>query len=551
MKNNDWMERKAVNCLEDIFLQNNLKYQLDTNDKTEHIDGHVYVENQIGQVLGINLGKIEIQVKGRTNSKKVSFKKGFMEYCKLSITPVVVVLVNINEDRSIEGVYYKYIDEAVYKDLNNVSYTVTFGEADRLISESVIRDFNNIQFTHWNRIVDNLSNVNTRIYNKNMYKFSNNVIRGVNGFIYTTLKQYMDTKFNSVARFALVYCPEGKKGISYSVIPIFNDNVSNDIIEVRDKKSMYMLGITRITSRSVEFTNTYVNKLISNILKEELIPSIIDKKIFCKINKEMAIRSITYHLNDLISLEWEKLSDPRYNKEIANYNENMKKAIVETPRIYGKTLINDIVNLNINIIKEKLNRDIEFFNSRHIKGEDYSFISECNNNKYRIDVVDGIYNIKLIQESRFFLIKELLIFIDDNDNIDLRQCYFINGHFDNIQEADNYVRLKYECICDFCNTYLCIQPTEYKWNTFLSDFIKGSATIKCQEYYCDKWKHGKDITISDNNDLEWKSGLKGMHSAVIGHSFKLKIKQEPLIEDIYEEILNIIFKEIDRYFIME
>ena len=43
MRKNDWTEKKAVNCIENIFLDNKLIHQISTNDKTEFIDGYVYV----------------------------------------------------------------------------------------------------------------------------------------------------------------------------------------------------------------------------------------------------------------------------------------------------------------------------------------------------------------------------------------------------------------------------------------------------------------------------------------------------------------------------
>jgi hypothetical protein len=47
MRNTDWIERKAVNCIQNIFLDNNLLSQLSANDKTEFIDGYVYVKDEM------------------------------------------------------------------------------------------------------------------------------------------------------------------------------------------------------------------------------------------------------------------------------------------------------------------------------------------------------------------------------------------------------------------------------------------------------------------------------------------------------------------------
>ncbi|MGN0027093.1 MAG: DUF4365 domain-containing protein, partial [Clostridium sp.] len=242
MRQNDWMEKKAVNCIEQIFLNNNLQYDLNTNDKTEFIDGYVYVKNEIGQILGIDIGKIELQVKGRTNSKKVTFKKSFMEYCKSNVVPVVIVLVNLDSDKMVEGIYYKYIHSSLYNDLEKESYTVIFNEGDRVVSENIINELNDIQNKHWNAIIGNISKINNQILNKEMYTFVNSIIRSINGFIYTSLKRYMDANLENLARFAIVYCSDGFKGISYSIIPVFKNNICNDIIEVNDTKSMIGLG---------------------------------------------------------------------------------------------------------------------------------------------------------------------------------------------------------------------------------------------------------------------------------------------------------------------
>ena len=549
MRNNDWVERKAVNCIEDIFLQNNLEYQLETNDKTEHIDGYVYVENKIGQLLGINIGKIELQVKGRTNSKKAVFKKGFMEYCKFNIAPVVVILVNIDLDKNVEGIYYKYIDNNMPKDSEKESYTITFNEEDRVITETIIKQLRNIQSRHWNGVIRNLSNVNTQIGNKEMYAFANSVIRSVNGFIYTTLKRYMELELDNLARFAIVYCSDALNGISYSIIPIFKDNICGDIIEVSDTKSIKSLGITRISSTGIDFTIEYINKFIINILKETIIPSIIDDKLFCKFNKKMAIRSLTYHFNNLLTLEKEKLSCGVKEKYIAEYDEGIKSIILDRSNKFEKKIISSIVDSNIKFIENKLKKDLDFYQQHFKANQKYSFHCECNDNKYIVYVDNGIYNIRTIQESKYFLLRELLNIIDNDYVVDLEQCYTINGFFKNLDEADNYIRLKYNCLCDFCNTYLNIQPNEYRWNTFLTRVFKNSASVEIEVYYSYTWLNRKDINIRNtSNDLDWSKGLKNIISASIGHPSNFKINQEPLVVEIYEELIAIIFNEIDNLF---
>lgn len=554
MRHSDWIEEKAVTCIKNLFLDKNLYSQLSVNDKTEHIDGYVYIENEINNIFNLNLNKIEVQIKGRTNSKRVVFKESFIEYCKTNIVPVIVFLVNFNSDKSIEGIYYKYINGKESR-LSDGNYSVIFNNNDKINDELPIERFLKIQNIHWSKIVERVKNNEQLKTNKEMHFFMNKVVRSINAFLYGTMNKYMESKFSDIERFAIVYCGNKEEGISYAIMPLLKDNnISSDLIEVSTKYDMISLGITKIYSRGINYSKSYESKLVKDILKKVIIPLIVNEEEIISSNKELAIRSIYYYTNEILREEKIKLRQNDNKFRNINYSDHIKELLLSNKTIFNMSDIRKITDVNVRLINSKLETDFNFFKN-NFDESDYVFFSECNDNKYRVSVKNNnIESIKIIKKSKYLIVKRLLEIIDEDYKIDLSKNICINGFFSCIEEIDDYINTKYEFLCYFFNTYVNCQSREYVWNTCLhkinKDYYTGSEKVKV--YYSIEWSNHKDSKITFENEgveiFNDKRLIYECNSAVPLYPYNKYFKAEPLIQDIYNEISHIIFELIDDYF---
>lgn len=548
--------KKAVNCIENIFLDNKLIHQISTNDKTEFIDGYVYVNNDLNKMLGLDIGKIEIQIKGRTNlkSKGIKIKRTFLDYCKTNIIPVVIFLVSIpvviflvsiNENENIEGIYFKYIDEDFAKSIEDTCY-IKFTDKDNITSYSLIENLRYIQNKHLSKVISKINNSKTYIKNENIYYIVNKIIRSVNGFLYTALNKYMESNFKNIQRFGIAYYVSNTNTISYSIIPIFQGSLYNDIIEVNDKKDMFRLRVLTIHTTYVEFTNEFSSKLIRSILKEIVIPSVLNIRLFSRLNKEVAKRSLIYYFNIVLNKEKNKLILEKDINSINYYSDEIKQKIISNETSYSRETIKSIVNSNLTLIENKLHKDISFF-KQHEASPNFVFYSECSDNKFTIDVINGDYVIKNTKESIYYLLRELLSFKDDKI-INMMECKQINGQFSSQQDVDNYGKIKYDCICNFGNLYLNIVPRQYIWNTIFNreslKFSTGGAEY-VQIYYSNKWTNCRDSQLENDLSYSLTKGLISIKSKVLKSATDLTLNSEPLVKEVYEEIVSMLFNIID------
>lgn len=553
MRKNDWTEEKAVTCIKNLFLKNKLNHSIATNDKTEFIDGYVYIENEANKMLGLDTRKIEIQVKGRTSKVKgVTIKETFLNYCKTNIVPVVLFFVSINEHEESELIYFKYIDSNLIESVQDSRY-IKFTDKDIITSNTLVQHLQNIQNVHLNKIISRFNTCKTNIKNQEIYHFMNDVIKRVNGFLYTVLNKYMQTNFKNLQRFGIVYYLSSPDVITYSIIPIYQGSLYNniievnDVIEVNDKKEMFKLRLSKMcTMYDVEFNDEFCYKLIKKILKDTIIPSILNVRTFSKINKDIAKRSLIYYLNIILNREKNTVNLDKYNSEI-------KKMLTSNEIKYSKHIIEDIINTNINRIEDKLKRDIEFA-KQHESSRNFVFYSECEDNKFTVDVVDDEYIVKTTRESIYYLLKELLNFINDGEILDISEYKHIFGQFASQDDLNYYIKLKYDCVCEFCNLYTNVQSRKYIWNGHFdkeNSMCLSNGTEYVQVYYSNKWesKNDKSIinSISYTNADDFDKGMIRARSQISAFS-RTNLDGEILVKEIYDEIISILFDNVETYY---
>lgn len=548
MRKNDFIEQRSINIIKGIFLDNSLKSYLSENDKTEFIDGCVYVENNIKN-FNIDIGKIEIQVKGRTNKKTVSVKKSFIEYCRSNVSPVVIFLVEFNDDSTLKKICLKYIDK--YFKVDDIEAPkISFSDGDIITSEMIQSKLIDITNRHWTNIVSNINEPNNKRINIEMYSFMNDVIRGVNGVIFTVFNRYMDKYFSNVSRFAIIYSGDQESGLSYSIIPILKGTISNDIINVDKSISILKWGTGTIYSQGIKLNGVFVNKLIINILKKAIIPSIINEETFSKLNSIMTKRSLIYTLHRVFDKVKRKQNE--YN---SNYIDEIKKIMDSSKKEFTKSEIMLIANANIDLITEKHNKDFfELIEKLNLE-KNYSMQSEYDDSKVNMVVKDGKRVIKIIKKSKFIYLSELLKVMDDKDIISLDEYLNIDAFFKNgdFNEKVKYVKLKYDCICEFFGKYTNIYPRTFEWN------VEHNSTDKFKEYVRGGVEYSKVLASNEwksilDESLDCKSWSKlifenenylTLSQTEFPCSRKMNFDFEPLVMDIYEESNSIIYAFID------
>lgn len=551
MRKNDFIEQKSINIIKSIFLDNSLKSYLSENDKTEFVDGCVYVENNIKN-FNIDIGKIEIQVKGRTNKKTVLVKKSFIEYCKYNVSPVVIFLVEFNNDSTLKKVYLKYIDK--YFNVDDIEAPkISFSDGDIITSEMIQSKLIDITNRHWNNIISNINEQYNKHIDIEMYSFMNDVIRGVNGFIFTVFNRYMDKCFSNISRFAVIYSGNQESGLSYSIIPILKGTISNDIMNVGKSISILKLGTGTIYSQGIKLNRVFVNKLIIDILRKAIIPSIINEETFSKLNSIMAKRSLIYTLH----MVFDKVKR-KQNEYKSNYIDKIKQIMDSAKKEFTKSEIMLIANANIDLITEKHNKDFfELIEKLNLE-KNYSMQSEYDDSKVNMVVEDGKRSIRIVKKSKFIYLSELARLIDDKDIINLHEylnieVFFKNGDF---KEKVAYVKLKYNCICEFFSKYTNMQPRKFLWgiemdsNNEVQEYVRGGVEYS-KVLYSNKWESALDESL---NCESWSKlvftnkNYLSLKQTEFPCSRKMNFDFEPLVMDIYEESNSIIDTFIDKCF---
>ena len=141
-------ENKAINIFEYI-LHENVKTDIRKNDKVPNTDGILEItdDNQIP------LGKIDVQIKKLSNNNlktpKYQCNLKYLAYCKNSILPTLLILVDITNDVA----YWLLIDKSVLKklpikdDAESVNVTIP--------TKNIIEKGNTNYLSQWIKIIEN------------------------------------------------------------------------------------------------------------------------------------------------------------------------------------------------------------------------------------------------------------------------------------------------------------------------------------------------------------------------------------------------------------
>jgi hypothetical protein len=551
MRKNDLIEEKAIHIIKGIFLDNNLKNYLSENDKTEFIDGCVFIENNIKN-FNIDIGKIEIQVKGRTSGKTVLVKKSFIEYCRSNMVPVMIFLVKFDNNTMLQKIYCKYIDK--FFEVDNIEQPkISFNDNDIVTSEGIQSKLTDASNRHWNSIVMSINKMHRRDINMEMYAFMNNVIRGVNGFIYTIFNRYMERYYGNISRFAVIYSGDEESGISYSIIPILKGTISDDIINIDKNISILAWNAGPIYSQGIKLDQLHVNQLIINMLKEVVVPAIINEDTFSKLNSSMAKRNIIYTFTRV--LDKVKRRQNEYNSK---YSNSINQIINSSKNKFSKTELMLITNANIELINEKHNKDLKEIEERINLEKNYSIQLEYDDSKINVVAKDGKKSMKIVKKSRFIYLGELLKLIDDKDIIDLDEHLNIDAFFrkGDFKEKVEYVKLKYDCICEFFSKYTNLPPRKYLWGIEKEDSDETQEYVRGGVEYSRVLANGKWESVLDEslNQKSWQQlmfqdkNYLSLRQAEFPCSRKMNFDFEPLVLDINEEFNSIIDVFIDSCF---